>query len=471
MNGCIRERKLIVIGSGPTAIGALYQIFSLIDEGVLDKTTLKACVIVIEKEGEVGGLARSVTDSNGFTWDFGIHVTGVSRYKEFTRVVDNAVDLSEICCAKEAHLNYVPYPVQHSIPYFPREIRKKCIEELRYLNETPDAKKCMNFAEYSLQIFGKSLQDIFIRPYNKKVWIVDLEEMNCCWASGRVPNIDLGKIESHCGKTRDELEDEADRAPFICFRYPKELKGCGKVWKIIAQSFPSEIFHLNERVVRIDCDEKIVHTIELNGTTHVYEYDFVLSTLPITELGRIASLCGKINLKYTKVVLVGIGVSCPQPEWTQTSSWAYYPYSDTVFYRCTFLSNFNDYLTPDPDRFWSVLCEISLDAEEIFSEPHLIAKTVEGLKMKGVINEENKIVDKWICVLPFGYPIPTVERNEELRRCHKIFQVCFFEKALYSRGRFGGWKYEISNQDHSFTIGMQFINYLILGYSETLYTF
>lgn len=169
-------------------------------------------MIVIEKEGEVGGLARSVTDSNGFTWDFGIHVTGVSRYKEFTRVVDNAVcqwnkirrsvkvefsffymfnffsdfkfrsiflfnsfksnlqvDLSEICCAKEAHLNYVPYPVQHSIPYFPREIRKKCIEELRYLNETPDAKKCMNFAEYSLQIFGKSLQDIFIRPYNKKV--------------------------------------------------------------------------------------------------------------------------------------------------------------------------------------------------------------------------------------------------------------------------------------------------------------
>lgn len=58
------------------------------------------------------------------------------------------------------------------------------------------------------------------------MWIVDLEEMNCCWASGRVPNIDLGKIESHCGKTREELEDEADRAPFICFR----LNLCVKIF-------------------------------------------------------------------------------------------------------------------------------------------------------------------------------------------------------------------------------------------------
>lgn len=81
-----------------------------------------------------------------------------------------------------------------------------------------------------------------------------------------------------------------------------------------------------------------------------------------------------------KVVLVGIGLNLPQNELTQELSWAYYPQPEILFYRCTILSNFSAYLTPDPKKFWSVLCEIGTFPEKQIDEEIVIKKTIEGRK-------------------------------------------------------------------------------------------
>lgn len=49
------------------------------------------------------------------------------------------------------------------------------------------------------------------------VWTVELEEMNAFWAWNRVPTIDLPSIELHCGRSRQELEDDL-RSSVTCFR-------------------------------------------------------------------------------------------------------------------------------------------------------------------------------------------------------------------------------------------------------------
>lgn len=84
------RRKIVVLGAGPTAMGALYRLNELAKEGTIDEDRLD--VVVLEKENQPGGLARSVTDPSGFSWDLGVHITGASKYPYFIRAIDDAID-------------------------------------------------------------------------------------------------------------------------------------------------------------------------------------------------------------------------------------------------------------------------------------------------------------------------------------------------------------------------------------------
>lgn len=221
------------------------------------------------------------------------------------------------------------------------------------------------------------------------------------------------------------------------------------------------------------------------GTESVHAYNYILSTIPIVELGRLTELAPNIDLKYSTVVLVGLGLRRPQSDWASGVSWAYFPSPELCFYRCTFLSNFSTQMTPDCDKYWSVLCEIGVRNDEKIDEEDILRKTIDGrltsenttvislsenssisgLISRNVFSSRDQVVDQWSRVLHYGYPIPTLTRDEELRKAHALFEP----QSIYSRGRFGGWKYEAANQDHSFAMGYELINRWLFGTPETVY--
>ncbi|CAJ0946548.1 unnamed protein product, partial [Mesorhabditis belari] len=460
--------RIVIIGSGPTALGAALRLNELQIEGGLDLE-----ISILEKEDAVGGLASSVTDKRGFTWDLGVHVTGGSKYTDFISTINEAVgewneiprcvkaNMSHIIQAEAPMENYIPYPVQDSIPYFPDYEKACCLADIEKIEAENSQVAPQNFAEFSRKVFGETLQELFIRPYNEKVWTIGLDELSCGWVEGRVPQPNGKMMAKRCALSLSELHAEEESKPRVLFRYPAKLKGVGAMWKRITEKLPKSWVHLGKSVEKIDSKTRTVFCSDKSK----FEYDYLISTMPLVELGRITGLAPEIQLKHSKVVLVGLGLRRPQPETLENFSWVYFPQPEIVFYRCTFLSNFNEYLTPNAAVFWSVICEIGLPSNKKIDEKEKIEKTIEDLKSVGILREDVQIVSKWIHSLPFGYPIPTVNRDDELRKWQPIFE----SKRIYSRGRFGSWKYEVANQDHSFTMGRQVIDRIFMGEEETVH--
>jgi hypothetical protein len=64
--------------------------------------------------------------------------------------------------------------------------------------------------------------------------------------------------------------------------------------------------------------------------------------------------------------------------------------------------------------------------------------------------------------VPYSYPVPTLGRDRALA----AIQPWLTERDIFSRGRFGAWRYEIGNTDHSVMMGVEVGEFLVDGTPE-----
>ena len=94
-----------------------------------------------------------------------------------------------------------------------------------------------------------------------------------------------------------------------------------------------------------------------------------------------------------------------------------------------------------------------------------IHKSIDSLINAGWILNKDDIISQWNLEVPYGYPTPFKGRDLVLKKIHNWLS----KFNIQSRGRFGGWKYEVSNQDHSFMQGVEWVNDQITGEAESIY--
>lgn len=446
------EPKVLIIGGGPTGLGAALR---LTDLGHQNWKLIDQC--------DVGGLSRSYVDDHGFTWDLGGHVI-FSHYAYFDDAMDFAVQ-DWNCLERESWVwisgAWVPYPFQNNIHRLPNDQKQDALNGLIDIyGKTYDA-KAAHFGEYVTRQFGEGIANLFMRPYNFKVWAVPLEKMNTVWTGERVATVDLKRICSNIIHNKDDL----GWGPNATFRFPKR-GGTGGIWTSLAAKLPQDKFTVGSqhRVVSVDADQKVV--VFADGSTE--SYDVLISTMPFDDLLRITTgekcfgdapktLWPSIadQMVYSATHVIGLGIKGAPPPHLHTKCWMYFPMSDSPFYRCTVFSNYAD--THAPEGHWSLMLEVSESVYKPVDSSTVVEECVKGCIASNLLTAEDVVVSKWHKRLAKGYPTPFVGRDELLEQV----QPSLLKAQIYSRGRFGGWRYEVANQDHSMMQGVEAVDHAL----------
>lgn len=99
-----------------------------------------------------------------------------------------------------------------------------------------------------------------------------------------------------------------------------------------------------------------------------------------------------------------------------------------------------------------------------WTKDNLINATIQALVLYRFITSD-MVVSKYYRRLNHGYPVPSINREAILDKVQPWLE----SKGIYSRGRFGGWRYEVSNQGHSFMQGVEVVDKLLRGIPEETY--
>jgi len=194
------------------------------------------------------------------------------------------------------------------------------------------------------------------------------------------------------------------------------------------------------------------------------DYDVLINTMPLNELIRCSDLDElkepSNRLCHSSAIIVGIGLKGVTPS---DKNWIYFPEDNCPFYRVTYFSNYSK--NNAPDGCWSLLAEVSYSQFKQEKKATAIERVIDGLKNTGLITPGMDIVDTYAFDADYAYPIPTIKRDAELA----LIQSKLMALDIYSRGRFGAWKYEIGNMDHSFMQGVEAANKIMLGADETIW--
>lgn len=173
-------RKVAIIGGGVSGLSAA----NLLKD--------RFVVSVFEKEPAVGGLIRCERIAGSLFHTCGGHVFNTKNpivSKWFWERFDPGRDFIKAKRRSAVCLDggrFVDYPIENHVYQLDEEVQQSFRRDLLDMMSRPD-EDYANFGEFLLKRFGKTLFDLYFRPYNAKIWRRKLTDVPLAWLDGKLP--------------------------------------------------------------------------------------------------------------------------------------------------------------------------------------------------------------------------------------------------------------------------------------------
>jgi protoporphyrinogen oxidase len=271
---------VVIMGAGPAGLTAAYQLHKA-----------NVCSTLIEKDGVVGGIARTVS-YKGYLFDIGGH-----RFFTKSQAVDRMWReiLVEADFLRRNRLSRIYYNKRFF--YYPLRVANTlaglglwnslCILASYFEARLRPCRPERTFEDWVSNRFGRRLYETFFKTYTEKVWGIPCSQITADWAAQRIKGLSLlTALQNAMIGQKSNDKSKAIRTLIDSFHYPR--KGPGMMWEAVAGIVTSAGHKLNlhTEVEKIfwSADSVTGVLARRDGQTEPIFGTHFLSTLPIREL-------------------------------------------------------------------------------------------------------------------------------------------------------------------------------------------
>lgn len=399
--------------------------FLIIGAGISGLTFANYCgdnYLICEKENEVGGYCRTIK-RNGYVWDYAGHFFHFNT-DEFKKKFIDKMNPEDIIyndkCTKILYKDrMIDFPFQTNIHQLEKEEFIDCLYDL-FNKEEKDSYD--NFLDMLYGKFGKSIVEKFLKPYNEKLYAVDLTKLDVDAMGRFFPYADKEAII----KNMKEHEVNSYNSSFL---YPKN--GAGSFINILYENLDKEKVLLNTTVTKIDKDKKVV---TLNNGEEI-KYEYLINTMPLNRFLSFFIDQKELldELSYNKVLVFNLGFDKPSPLCTK-EHWIYLPDKSDNYYRVGFYNNILK------EEKLSMYIEIGYSKDAVITDEEIekqLKLTLENLKKDRIIDDSMKLVDHVSIIMDPAYVHISTETTKKINNLKEEFK----NNNIYTIGRYGAWIY------------------------------